>query len=147
MSEVNENLDPETLVEEVTDDVDDSEVVPYPIDPTLTIQGEAADAKATGDAIAAVLNGVTINGKSATNKAFTVLAGDINMSSDQGAQTVAQAIQDAAGKKANDIVYETIDGTNKTIKQVVDGIRDGLDEDYNEEEIADLFDEVFGGDE
>ena len=58
MSEVNtpENTSPESLddgIPEVSFTLVVSETVQAPIDPTLTIEGMAADAKATGDAIQA----------------------------------------------------------------------------------------------
>lgn len=54
MSEVN-NTSPESLddgIPEVTFTLQVSETVQSPVDPTLSIEGMAADAKATGDAIA-----------------------------------------------------------------------------------------------
>ena len=59
MSEVNttpENGTPESIddgIPEVSFELEVSETVQAPIDPTLSIEGMAADAKATGDAIAA----------------------------------------------------------------------------------------------
>lgn len=58
MSELNnpENTSPESLddgIPEVSFTLEVSETVQAPIDPTLSIEGMAADAKATGDAIAA----------------------------------------------------------------------------------------------
>lgn len=55
MSEVNNNT-PSSIddgIPEVSFEVEVSNVVQAPIDDTLSISGEAADAKATGDAIAA----------------------------------------------------------------------------------------------
>ena len=54
MSEVNTgNSIEEQGIPEITLQLRVMETVQAPIDPTLTIEGEAADAKATGDAIAA----------------------------------------------------------------------------------------------
>jgi hypothetical protein len=58
MSELNTTPEtPESIddgIPEVSFTVQVEETVQAPIDPTLTIEGEAADAKATGDAIAAL---------------------------------------------------------------------------------------------
>ena len=135
---------PEELVEEVRLTVDDANVIPTPIDPTLSIEGEAADAKATGDAIAGMLDGMKVNGKSAVNKAFTVYAGEILMSGESGAQTVAEAIQGAGDKDADDIMY---DSTNLvTVKAALDDINTALESELSEADIDAIFDEVFGGD-
>ena len=154
MSEIN-NPTPEELVREVHFTIErDSPtvgfsaqratVIPVPIDPTLTIQGEAADAKATGDAIANVWDGATVNGKAPVNKAFTVYASDMLMSSASGAQTIDQAIEAVAGRTANDIVYDAENLT--TVKGAIDGIKTDMDSEISEAEIDEIFDEVFGED-
>lgn len=135
----------EDLVETMTLTVDDATVIPTPIDPTLSNAGEAADAKATGDAIAAVLNGATVNGNSPTGKAFMVYAGDIPMSNAAGAQTVAQAIESAADKDATDIMYDAENLV--TVKDAIDDLKDSIDSELTTAEIDDILDEVFGGDE
>lgn len=124
-------------------------VIPTPIDPTLTIQGEAADAKATGDAIAGVTDSLRVNGKAAVAdgglKKITVYANEILMSSASGAQDVAQAIENVADRTANDIMYDS--GNLVTVKAAIDGIKDELDTELTEEQIDDIFDEVFGEEE
>lgn len=46
-------------IPEITLTLDVMETVPAPVDPTLTIQGQAADAKATGDAISGLQTTLT----------------------------------------------------------------------------------------
>lgn len=137
MSEVT----PQELVEEIEYEVEDAEVIPQPIDPTLSIAGEAADAKATGDAIAAVFNGATVNEKSFTNKAVTLYGSDIKVSSAEGAQTISEALSSAASQTADDIVY---DSTNLvTVKGALDDLYETLDSELTEAQIDAIFDEVF----
>lgn len=136
MSEVNPT--PEELVETINYDIDSADVIPTPIDPTLSIEGEAADAKATGDAIAAVIGTLNINGKLPVNKAVTLYGGDILLSDAQGAQTIAEAITAAGDKAASDIMY---DSTNMI--SVGDALTD-LENGISEEDIDEMLDEVFG---
>ena len=155
MSEVN---NAEDLVEEVHLSFDDSPtpsftlqtegatVIPVPIDPTLTIQGEAADAKATGDAIAAAAGAVKVNNKEQdSSHNITVYATDINMSNESGAQTVAQAVQTVADRTAANIIYDTENLIS--IKGALDDIYDQIDTELSNEEIDEIIEEVFGGDE
>ena len=155
MSEVNST--PEELVEEINLTVDDepaeqlsmsvrdADVVPVPIDPTLTIQGEAADAKATGDAIASAVGGVTVNTKTQdANHNITVYGTDISMSSASGAQTVSEAVTAIGNRTANDILY---DSTNLvTIKGALDDIYAQIDTELSTDDIDAIIDDVFGGD-
>lgn len=139
MSELNEQ------VEEV---VEDSPVVTIPLDETLTRHGEAADAKAVGDAIAGIQTNVTVNGqaKGADNDikvgaehvpystGVTVkqkldaidgkTADDIPMSSGQGAQTIAEAIDNAGAKSADQIPMA--EGSLETVAERIDTIEDSV---------------------
>lgn len=141
MSEIN----PQELVENVTYEVEAAEVIPTPIDPTLSIAGEAADAKATGDAIAAVFNGATVNGKAAVNKAFTVYSTDVRMTGETGAPTVAEAIEAMGDKTADDIVYDP--DNLQTVKGALDSINEALETEITTEEIDEIFEDVYGGNE
>jgi len=120
-------------------------VIPVPIDPTLSIQGEAADAKATGDAIAGVTDSLRVNGKAAVSdgglKKITVYATEMLMSDAAGAQNVAQAIESAADRTANDILYDSVNLV--TVKAAIDGIKTEIDTELTEEEIDEIFAEVF----
>ena len=135
----------ETLVRRVRIGVRAASTIPTPIDPTLSNQGEAADAAATGAAIAAVIGNLRVNGKAATNNAITVLAGDIPMSSAAGAASIADTIENLQGKNAANILYDT--DNNVSIKAALDDIYTTLDTEMTETEIDDVFDAVFGGDE
>lgn len=143
MSEINQT--PEELTEEISYEVEDANVIPTPIDPTLTHQGESADAYATGQAIANVFNGATVNNKQAVNKAFTIYADDILVSDEQGAQTIAQALENVSDKDASQIMYDSTELVS--VKDALDGIYTDLDSELTEEEIDDIFEEVFGGEE
>ena len=96
MSEINMN-------EEVTMVVEDASVITTPIDDTLTVSGDAADAKAVGDALAlkadiSQVTGVTVNGQSADSQgAIIVDASEINMASDD--TTKVNAAIEAIGEK------------------------------------------------
>lgn len=133
----------EELVEEISYEVEDASVIPTPIDPTLSISGEAADAKATGDAIAAVLGDLRINTKAPVNSAVTLYATDILMSSEEGAQTISEAFGGVEDKDASEIMY---DSTNLvTVKDAIDGIITDMETGITDEEIDEIIDEVFGG--
>lgn len=126
MSEINLN----DQVEEV---VEDAEVITVPIDATLTHSGEAADAKAVGDALAQkadkseVQSNITVNGKSkdahgniAVNaedipyatgtsvkaKIDAMTAETLKMSNAEGAQSIADAIDNMATRTADQIPME-----------------------------------------
>ena len=139
MSEVT----PQELVEEIDYEVEDANVIPQPIDPTLTIPGEAADAKATGDAIAGIVSSIKINNKSAVGNEFTVYGGDIKVSNDEGAQTIAEALSAVASSTASDIMYDT--ENQVTVKAAVDDVYEKLDSELTEEQIDEIIAEVFEG--
>ena len=75
MSEINLNEEVEMVVE-------DASVITTPIDDTLTISGDAADAKAVGDALALkadrseLQNAITVNGQSADAQGAILIDGD-----------------------------------------------------------------------
>lgn len=142
MSEINNNeVTPQELVEEVHYNVQDAEVIPPSIDPTLTIPGASADAYATGQAILHAIDGVQINGKTMTNKAVNLYAGDIPMSSEQGASTVAQELESLSDRTADDIIYDSENMIST--KEAIDGVKDMIGEDFTQEEVDAILAEVF----
>lgn len=143
MSELNPTA--EELIRNVTFTLQRANVIPTPIDPTLSNEGEAADAKATGDAIAGVIGNLLVNAKSPVNNAVTLYAGDILMSDAEGAQTIAAAVESAGDKGAEDIMYDAENLVS--VKDALDAINTTLDSELTTEEIDAIFDDVFGGDE
>ena len=142
MSEVNPTA--EELVRNVTFTLQRANVIPTPVDPTLSNEGEAADAKATGDAIAGIVGSLRVNTKAPVNNAITIYAGDILVSDAQGAQTVAEALIQSASMDASEIIYDS--DNLVSVKAAIDGIKDEIDTELTESEIDAIFDDVFGGD-
>jgi len=137
-------ITPEELIEEIEYEVEDADVIPMPIDPTLSNSGEAADAKATGDAIAAVISNLRVNAKAPTDNAIILYATDIAMSDAVGASTIAEAVTAAENRDADDIMYDA--GNLVTIKDALDDIYTTIDSELETEDIDAILEEVFGGD-
>lgn len=141
MSEVT----PESLVETVNLTVENATVIPTPIDPTLSNAGEAADAAATGAAIANVIGNLRVNTKAPVSNAITLYATDIAVSSQAGAPTISEAIESIGDRDAGDIMFDA--GNQVTVADAINSINTTLDSELTEGEIDAIFDEVFGGDE
>ena len=138
MSETNPTA--EELVRTVSFEVNRASVIPFPIDPTLSIENEAADAKATGDAIAAIAAVKKVNSQSPDASGnVTVLATQIPMSNEQGAQTIAEAISAVQGSTA-DTIQRTEDNT-QSVEDALEAIEDALTDGIGNEEVDAMFDD------
>lgn len=126
MSENNTNLgltEEQDLNEGFEVEMDDAEVITVPIDTTLSNSGEAADAKAVGDALALKADAdavvaIKVNGQAADNQGLILIDGtDIPMSGTD-TTTMKDAIDAVDGKTAADIKMSTAEGA-KTIAQEI----------------------------
>jgi hypothetical protein len=104
--------------------VEDASVITVPIDDTLKNSGEAADAKAVGDALALkadkseIANAVTVNGQEADAQGHIIVNGDDIKMSDSDTTTVKAAIEAVDGKTAEDIKVSS-SPTAQTIAQAL----------------------------
>lgn len=131
---------PEELVENIDLELEDNTTVPMPIDPTLSNEGEAADAKATGAAIAAIAAVKKVNGASPDGAGDVIInATNIPMSNAVGAQTIAEAMQSAQAQTGDVIKYEA--NKDDTIKSIVDGIITACTDGVTDEEIDAIFED------
>ena len=112
--------------ENFTVDFDDAGVITIPIDATLSRSGEAADAKAVGDALAGkadrteLQTRITVNHQEADAQGLIILlAAHIPVSSGQSAQSVAQALNALDEKTGADIPVDDSQGA-ETIAQALD---------------------------
>ena len=125
---------PENLDEVIEETVDEATVITVPIDDTLSNSGEAAEAKAVGDALALKADkselsaAITVNGQSADSQGVIIVtAEDTKMASDDNT-TVKAAIEAVDGKTAADIKISSDSGAN-TIAQEIASIGDTTAED------------------
>ena len=148
MSELNENTELEEqepdINEQVEEEVDDSIYTTVPIDESLTRHGEAADAKAVGDALAlkadaSAIVDITVDGQSKDASGnITVKAEHIPYSA---TQTVKQRIDEVDAKNAYNIPMSG--GVNpQMIGDVLEGLQDGVEE-LTDEEVHDIVAEAF----
>ena len=118
MSEINLN-------EEVEEVVDDATVMTVPIDDTLSISGEAADAKAVGDALAltadaSAINTIKVNDESADNQGQILIDGTGIPMSDTDETTLKAAIEAEQDKTASDIPMTSAEDSDS----IADAIED-----------------------
>lgn len=111
----------ENLNEVFTVDFADASVITVPIDDTLSNSGEAADAKAVGDALAlkadlADIANIKVNEQAADNQGQIILSGEDVPMSDLDDTTLTDAIEAAAGRTAADIPMASNDATTVATK-------------------------------
>lgn len=114
------------LNEQVEEVIDAATVITVPIDDTLSNSGEAADAKAVGDALALkadkseIQTAVKVNGQSADAQGnILVDASDIKMSDDLSAPTIKSAVETLQGQDASDIPMDKTAPSAGTVKQAI----------------------------
>ena len=106
----------------ITMSVRGAEVVTVPIDDTLTIEGQAADAKATGDALALKADkselqaAITVNGQGADAQGVILIDGEDIPMSGTDSTTLKAKITAVDGKTAADIPMSDAPGA-RTIAQ------------------------------
>ena len=123
MSEINLNEEVEMVVE-------DASVITTPIDDTLTQSGEAADAKAVGDALAtkadiSQVTGITVNGQSPDNQGAILIDGDEIPVTGGSEVMLADKLDELDGKTGADIPIDAEEGADP-IADVIGGIQSAL---------------------
>lgn len=124
MSEINNTSN--DMNEEFSIQMEDSTVITVPIDDSLTREGEAADAKAVGDALALKadadsVNNIDVNGEEADNQGHIILTGEHVPVSGEDETTLAEAIEDLDGRTGADIPLTDAEGS-QTIAEAFNGI-------------------------
>ena len=119
MSENNNDLN-----EVFEEEIDPTEVITVPIDDTLSNSGEAADAKAVGDALALkadkteLQTAITVNGQGADAQGAIIVNSDDIKIDDDDATTVKAKLNAIDGKTGEDIYVDNSQGA-QTIKQAL----------------------------
>lgn len=142
MSENTENTNPtpEELVRNFRVSMQRSTMIPTPVDPTLSNPGEAADAYATGQAIANIAAVKKVNNQSPNAAGeISVNATQIPMTGEAGAQTIAEAMQ-AAQSTTADAIHRTSENA-QTVEDALGEIEDLLTDGIGNDEVDAMFEE------
>ena len=117
------------LVTEITYEVDPVEVITVPIDDTLSIEGQAADAKAVGDALAEMQENmhIQVNDEEADNQGKVIINGSGIPVSGTDTRTIAAAIAAGDGKTGADIPVSGTDATKISAALAAVGAKTGAD--------------------
>lgn len=115
------------LITNINDTVDISSVITVPIDDSLSVSGEAADAKAVGDALALkadkseLAQAITVNGQGADLQGAILVDGTDIPVSEANATTIAAAIAAQAARTGADIPLNAETGS-VSIEQAIAGV-------------------------
>lgn len=124
MSEINNTSN--DMNEEFSIQMEDSTVITVPIDDSLTREGEAADAKAVGDALALKadadsVNNIDVNNQEADNQGHIILTAEHVPMSESDSTTVKAKIQAVDGKTGASIPLTAAEGA-PSIAEAFNGI-------------------------
>lgn len=130
MSEINLN-------EEVNMVVEDATVITTPIDATLTISGDAADAKAVGDALAlkadiSQVTGISVNGQSPDAQGAILVDGDEIPVTGGSEVMLADKLDELDGKTGEDIPINSAENAD-SIADVVGAIQEEMATDATDD--------------
>lgn len=115
------------LITNINDSVDISSVITVPIDDSLSVSGEAADAKAVGDALALkadkteLAQAITVNGQGADLQGAILVDGTDIPVSGTDTTTIAAAIASQAARTGADIPLNAETGS-VSIEQAIAGV-------------------------
>ncbi len=124
----------ENLNDEVVVVVEDADVITVPIDDTLSNSGEAADAKAVGDALALKADkselqaAVTVNGQGADAQGHIIVTANETKMSSTDNTTIKAKIEAVDGKTATDIPMSTTPGAPTVAEAITSGVARAADE-------------------
>ena len=124
----------ENLNDEVVVVVEDADVITVPIDDTLSNSGEAADAKAVGDALALKADkselqaAVTVNGQGADAQGHIIVTANETKMSSTDNTTIKAKIEAVDGKTATDIPMSTTPGAPTVAEAIASGVARAADE-------------------
>ena len=119
----------ENLNEYIEETVDESTVITVPIDTTLKNSGEAADAKAVGDALelkadkSELQAAITVNGQAADSQGVIIVTAAETAMDSEDQTTVKAAIEAVDAKTAADILMSEEPGAG-TIAEEIAGLGD-----------------------